>query len=134
VSQVESINEVDKLYTKQEMKINKISGRINETHTQMKMSWVLSEVDTSKEESKLDLMSGNATKKTNPSNFGTGIRTFSRNTSKSRNSKGRFGAEEAPPMEAMAKKFMQEKEEFEDFVDEFYDINKMRMEASTNLF
>lgn len=32
VSHVESINEVDKLYTKEEMKITKIVGRMNETH------------------------------------------------------------------------------------------------------
>jgi len=45
VSHVESINEVDKLYTKEEMKIIKIVGRMNETHQKMKLSWNPQEVD-----------------------------------------------------------------------------------------
>ena len=48
ISHVESINEVDKLYTKEEMKITKIIGRMNETHQQMKLSWNPQEVDQGK--------------------------------------------------------------------------------------
>lgn len=131
VSQVESINEVDKLYTKEEMKITKIVGRIKETHSQMKMSWVLDEVDASKEESQLDITAGTASKKTNPGKFGSS--TSSRGRTLGRFGQGTVGGEEESAIEREAKSFMKDKEEYEDFVDEYYDINKMTLDGTQNL-
>lgn len=128
VSQVESINEVDKLYTKEEMKITKIVGRIKETHTQMKMSWVYNEVDKERESSELDLKAGSALKKKNPSRLRTGS-IFSRK----RNHGKIIGNEQGTELEKEMTDYMKEKEEYEDFVNEFYNINKMTLDGTQNL-
>jgi hypothetical protein len=108
VSQVESINEVDKLYTKEEMKITKIVGRIKETHSQMKMSWVHNEVDESMESSIMDKQAGSAMIKKNPGRFGS--TNMSRMRSSGRNSGMKNMDFDNTVMEKEAKKYIKDKE------------------------
>ena len=131
-SEVECINEVDKLYTKEEMKIAKLAVNIKETQGKMMMGWNIDEVDITKEESKFDLNAGTAIKKKNPQRYG-GM-SYPSKIKNSMNSRGKKDTNnDVVGSELLNNQYIQGKDEYEDFVDEYYNINKMMVDAKKNL-